>query len=292
MPAKSMVMAAMSRVRRTREPLADTSMFSAALEPLKSMTSLPPWPSTVSLPSPGSHWKWSAPAPELRDVVAAVAVDEVVAGAAESACRRRRRRPACRRRRRRRCVRWVSVPMPFWPLIVSAPARPRTTRFSTALLLTSAGPGRERGDGGAVARDADGVGGVGAAVGGGVRALATVDGDGSASGEVDAGGHVVVPAERRDGDVVERRLAAGHGDLAPAPRDDVLAGVGADGDVVGGVGAVGDDGVGCAVAGAVEGVEVDVGAVEVGGAEVVDGDGVGAAERRGRSGPRCRRSPW
>ena len=41
------------------------------------------WPSTVSLPSPGSHWKTSSPAPSKADVVALVAVDEVVAVAAE-----------------------------------------------------------------------------------------------------------------------------------------------------------------------------------------------------------------
>ena len=63
MPLRSIVMPATLRVRRTREPLAATSMFSAALEPLKASVSLPACPSTVSLPSPGSHWKVSLPVP-------------------------------------------------------------------------------------------------------------------------------------------------------------------------------------------------------------------------------------
>ena len=58
-------------------------MFSPMLEPLNCSVSVPAWPSTVSLPSPGSHWKVSLPAPELGGVGADVAVDEVVAGAAE-----------------------------------------------------------------------------------------------------------------------------------------------------------------------------------------------------------------
>ena len=44
-------------------PLAETSIFSPMLEPLKSSASSPLWPSTVSLPSPGSHWKRSSPLP-------------------------------------------------------------------------------------------------------------------------------------------------------------------------------------------------------------------------------------
>ena len=44
-----------------------------------------------------------------------------------AAGRRRRRRAACRRRRRRRASARVSVPMPFWPAIVSLPSRPWTT---------------------------------------------------------------------------------------------------------------------------------------------------------------------
>ena len=58
-------------------------MFSLALEPLNSSVSVPAWPSTVSLPSPGSHWNVSSPAPRKRDVVALAAVDEVVAVAAD-----------------------------------------------------------------------------------------------------------------------------------------------------------------------------------------------------------------
>ena len=58
-------------------------MFSAALLPLNTIVSAPAWPSTTSLPSPGSHWKVSSPAPSNAVVVALVAVDDVVAVTAE-----------------------------------------------------------------------------------------------------------------------------------------------------------------------------------------------------------------
>ena len=64
-------------------PLAETSMLSDALLPLKSSRSSPPWPSTMSLPSPGSHWKRVVAAAQERRVQALVAVDEVVAAAAQ-----------------------------------------------------------------------------------------------------------------------------------------------------------------------------------------------------------------
>ena len=56
-------MLAMSRVKRARWPLADTSMLSPMFEPLNSSLSVPAWPSTTSLPSPGSHVNVSSPAP-------------------------------------------------------------------------------------------------------------------------------------------------------------------------------------------------------------------------------------
>ena len=78
------------------------SICSPMLEPLKSSVSLPAWPSTVSLPSPGSHWKWSSPAAEEGLVGADVAVDEVVALAAEQRVGAVAAARACRCRRRRR----------------------------------------------------------------------------------------------------------------------------------------------------------------------------------------------
>ena len=75
-------------------------MFSSTLAPLNSSVSMPSWPSTVSLPSPGSHWKMSSPAPSnatslpcwpsmkslpsppSSSVGAVAAEDRVVAGAA------------------------------------------------------------------------------------------------------------------------------------------------------------------------------------------------------------------
>ena len=56
-------MLATSRVKRTRPPFAVASMRSFAALPLNVMPSAPAWPSTTSLPSPGSHWNVSSPAP-------------------------------------------------------------------------------------------------------------------------------------------------------------------------------------------------------------------------------------
>ena len=60
---RSMVMSPTSRVSRTRPPLAEMSIFSPMLEPLNCIVSVPSWPSTVSLPSPGFQTKVSLPAP-------------------------------------------------------------------------------------------------------------------------------------------------------------------------------------------------------------------------------------
>ena len=57
-------------------------MFSAMLAPLNTSVSAPAWPSTVSLPSPGSNERVVAGAAD-QVVVAPAAVDEVVAIAAE-----------------------------------------------------------------------------------------------------------------------------------------------------------------------------------------------------------------
>ena len=62
-PLTSMVTLPTSRNSRSRLPLADRSMFSLALEPLNCKVSVPPWPSTVSLPSPGFHTNVSLPVP-------------------------------------------------------------------------------------------------------------------------------------------------------------------------------------------------------------------------------------
>ena len=76
-------MLAMSRVKRTRWPLAERSMISLMPEPLNSRVSVPAWPSTVSLPSPGSHRNDVVAGAQQGHVVAVLAVDEVVAVAAE-----------------------------------------------------------------------------------------------------------------------------------------------------------------------------------------------------------------
>ena len=74
----------------------------AAALPLNSIVSVPSWPSTTSLPSPGSHWNVSSPAPSSAEVVALLSVDEVVARRHRAAGRCRCCRAACRCRRRRR----------------------------------------------------------------------------------------------------------------------------------------------------------------------------------------------
>ena len=58
-----MTIVATSRVRRRRGPLAESSIFSLMLEPLKRSVSRSSCPSRMSEPSPGSHWKVSVPAP-------------------------------------------------------------------------------------------------------------------------------------------------------------------------------------------------------------------------------------
>ena len=78
-------------MNRTRLPLAEMSIFSVMLAPLNSSVSMPAWPSTVSLPSPGFQTKVSLPAPSsavslprppLIEVVAVAADEDVVAVAA------------------------------------------------------------------------------------------------------------------------------------------------------------------------------------------------------------------
>ena len=87
-------------------------MFSFASLPLNSIVSVPSWPSTTSLPSPGSHWKSSSPAPEE----------------ARRRCPAGRRRSRCRRRRAGRRS-------PLLPRIVSLPAPPSTVISISAARL-------------------------------------------------------------------------------------------------------------------------------------------------------------
>ena len=62
-PFVSIVMFATSRKSLNRLPFADRSMCSLTLAPLNSIVSVPVWPSTVSLPSPGFQTNVSSPAP-------------------------------------------------------------------------------------------------------------------------------------------------------------------------------------------------------------------------------------
>ena len=110
-PSRSMLIAATSRVRRTREPFAVTAIFSLALEPLKSSASLPPAPSMVSLPSPGSHWARSSPVP--RSTVSAPMLPSTKSSPAPP----------------------MSVSLPAPPRSVSSPAPP-----STVMALSNAPP--------------------------------------------------------------------------------------------------------------------------------------------------------
>ena len=85
-------MLATSRVKRTRLPLAEMSMFSSMLAPLNSSVSMPAWPSTVSLPSPGFQTNVSSPAPRKATSLPRPPMTVSSPGAADDECRCRRRR--------------------------------------------------------------------------------------------------------------------------------------------------------------------------------------------------------
>ena len=102
------------RVKRSRPPLAEASMFSPMLLPLKSMVSVPSWPSSVSLPSPGSHWKRSSPAPRNATSL------------------------ACWPSRKSSPSPPSSRSTPLLPRIVSAPAPPSTVIWISAARLPTA----------------------------------------------------------------------------------------------------------------------------------------------------------
>ena len=96
--------------------------------------------------------------------------------------------------------------MPFWPMIVSSPPSPRTTRLSTrGGVEQRASPGANVGDVAAVAGDADLVVAGGAAVVDGVRAVAAVDVDRVVPDDADVAVEIVSspPSVCRD-EVVER----------------------------------------------------------------------------------------
>ena len=92
----------------------------------------------------------------------------------------------------------------------------------------------------------------------GVGAVAAVDVERDRAGDADGHRDRVGAAERRDDEVVERRLAAGDARLRAEAVDDRPAVRAGEADAVDAVGAPGDHGVGLVVAGAVERVEVDV----------------------------------
>ena len=207
MPSVSLVTLATSRVRRRRLPLAARSIFSPMLEPLKARVSLPAWPSTVSLPSPGSHWKGSSPAAEEGGVGAAVAVDPVVAVAAGDGvgCRRRREVVVAvaavdgERGEARRC-RWagdrVVAVEPGDDQALDRRGCPRRRVAGEAATL------------GSVEGDLDLVVAARAVVAGGVVPSPPSNVSRHAAGDAHRRGEGVVPAEPGDDERVER-LAAG-----------------------------------------------------------------------------------
>ena len=95
-------MLATSRVNRMRPPLAEMSMFSLMLAPLNSSVSMPSWPSTVSLPSPGIPLEHVVAGAEQGSVVALLPSMKSLPSPPSS----------------------VSAPLP--PRIVSLPAPPST----------------------------------------------------------------------------------------------------------------------------------------------------------------------
>src|SRR5262249_50087307 len=114
----------------------------------------------------------------------------------------------------------------------------------------------------------------------GVDALTAVERHLGGARDADGRRERVVPGEPHDGGDVLRRLAAGDGRLhGEAADDERAARVVATPDPVRVRRAHHDDGVGRCVAVAVEPAQVDVHGLHRGSGEVVDGDGVDAAER-------------
>ena len=183
------------------------SIFSLTLEPLNCIVSLPPCPSTVSLPSPGFHTKVSSPAPMNATSLPRPPMMHVVAVAADQ-------------------------------LVVAVAAGDRVVAGATVDRQLDHASGQSRG---------------------GDRVVAA----GSVDDELVVGSFGAL-------DRHESRQA-GHGEAGPgaADLDCIISG-----------GAVDDDGVGLAVAGAAPGRagEVEVDAGDAGAGQVVDGEGVGAAQ--------------
>ena len=254
--ARSIVMLATLRVTRTwRLASAETAMSSPMLEPLKSCTSMPDWPSTTSEPSPGSHWKWSLPAP-MRAVSAPMLPSiEVVAVAAEqevgavAAAQHVLAVAAVLGEVRERADavlagdRVVGLAALDDELLDRARAHERGARGERA---------HQRG---AVAGDADLVVVAGAGVGRGVRARAAVGVDARLAGGHGAGDDRVVAVEQRRGGAV-LRLGAGHAHDRLETGDDRRGALGAERHAIGPVRALGDHVVDRGVAGAVEPGEV------------------------------------
>ena len=204
MSLKSIVIAATLRVSRTRPPLAVTSICSPTLEPLKSSASAPDWPSTLSLPSPGSHWKRSSPEPSSARVGADVAVDVVVAVAADQRVRAVAAADvvaalaAVERQRGERADAVLADER------VGA-AETLDVRLSTAMWLTPAKPVANVATASVPLRgDADRVVAVGALGGRAVGAVAAVDVHLAGAGHARVAGDRVGVAERRHAGVVLR----------------------------------------------------------------------------------------
>ena len=248
-----------SRKKRTRLPLAEMSIFSATLEPLKSIVSVPAWPSTVSLPSPGFQTKVSSPAPMKATSLP---------------------RPPSMTSLPSPPIRTSS---PSLPRIVSLPAPPSTVSWTTPagrvdalidvvaaervddqlshwhppepLTATRAGRPDDR-EAGARARDLDVVGTVGAVDDDGVG-LAVAGAAARSAGQVevdlgDVGAGQVVDGDRvgaaQGVEVDPLDAVEVHGDVADVAGEADAAAVGGDVDLLVDVGAVEEHRVGAVLA--------------------------------------------
>ena len=268
----------MLRVTRTRPPLRLTSICSPALDALKSSASAPDWPSTVSLASPGSHWKRSSPAPSRA--VSAPRLPSTwsspfpPSSVSAPSAPRRSSAPSPPS-----SVSAVSAPMPLMPARRSAPARPCTVRDSTATWLTTPKPVANVATTSVPLRampisSSPSVPRVIARSAPSPPSMSTWPGAGHAR----VAGDRVGLAERRDAGVV-LRLGGGHLHVGAGAVEQQLAGGVADAEAVRAVGPARGHRVGRGVGLVAARAQVDVDQPHAGAREVADRDVVGAAER-------------
>ena len=175
-------------------------------------------------------------------------------------------------------VSWVIGARPLAAVTESSPPSAVHEQLLGQRLHEPVRAGRGEADGRSNREDLQGVVCLRALRNRGVGPVAAVDQDGDQLRHRRLGRDPVVAAEAVDRQRVERGLGLGDRNRRGQPRDLGLARAGSDLDRVVAVAAVHDDPVGGGVAASALGAEVGVDPVDVGAGEVVDGDGVEAAE--------------